>query len=166
MEGVQEQKGPESGPGQCHQGHRRSTILRQQYTTRRGMVRLYARRYASVHNTSRRHTIEIQGCSGKMHFQRSKIWDQNPQQGLGFDHIKYEEDFWIAPTDGYMTKYTADTKTPRTVFDKICTQVRVKEKTDTEEQKVEVKTVSGPSDSGGDFRELTGLTLCLRPFKG
>ena len=71
---------------------------------------------------------------------RAKIWDKNPQQGLGFDQLKHGEEYWIASDDGAMAKYTT-TDIPELVYDKICTTVKVENPVEDEEPQIVVKTV-------------------------
>ena len=49
-----------------------------------------------------------------------KIWDQHPQQGLGFDEIRFREEYWIASDDASMGRFTTS-DVPELVYDKICT---------------------------------------------
>ena len=54
----------------------------------------------------------VKSCRDK----QARIWDQNPQLGLGFEHIKYGQEYWIASDNGVMAEYTT-TDTPEIVYD-------------------------------------------------
>ena len=65
-----------------------------------------------------------------------RLWDQDPQQALGFDGIEFGKPYWILSEDGSMAEYTI-TDTPESIYDIYCTTVSIEESN----KKIEVETV-------------------------
>ena len=52
----------------------------------------------------------------------ARIWDMKPEQGLGFENIKLNSDYWISSESSEMARFTPGQA--ELIFDKICTAIK------------------------------------------
>ena len=97
--------------------------------TTQGRMQQYATPSRSTEKTLKEAVTICQTLGGR-------LWDQDPQQALGFDGIEFGKSYWILSEDGSMAEYTI-TDTPESIYDAVCTTVSIEEL----DKKIEVETV-------------------------